>query len=44
VTWLIVELVQGLLVRYVLDAPPFPREDFLSDLTTVLAELSRSDR
>jgi AcrR family transcriptional regulator len=43
-TWLIVELSQGLLVRYVLDAPPIAREDFLADLTAIVLRLAEPSR
>jgi AcrR family transcriptional regulator len=35
-TWMIVELTQHLLVRYVLDAPPIQREDFLTDTAQLI--------
>ncbi|MCK9247899.1 MAG: TetR/AcrR family transcriptional regulator [Solirubrobacteraceae bacterium] len=36
ITWNMVELAQHLPVRYVLDAPPISREDFLDDLVRTL--------
>lgn len=39
-TWMIVELTQHLLVRYVLDAPPIDREDFLSDTARIILDLA----
>ncbi|MGD1057785.1 MAG: TetR/AcrR family transcriptional regulator [Solirubrobacteraceae bacterium] len=39
-TWMIVELTQHLLVRYVLDAPPIGREDFLSDTSRIVLDLA----
>lgn len=41
-TWLIVELSQGLLIRYVLDSPPIGREDFLVDLAAIVLRIARS--
>lgn len=42
-TWLIVELSQSLLVRYVLDSPPIARADFLADLSATILRLSYDD-
>ena len=39
-TWMIVEVCQSLLVRYVLDEPGFGREEFLGDLSTLVIELA----
>lgn len=39
-TWTIVELAQHLLVRYVLDAPPIAREDFLADTARVILDFA----
>jgi AcrR family transcriptional regulator len=39
-TWTIVEVTQHLLVRYVLDAPPIEREDFLSDTAQIVLSLA----
>jgi|HubBroStandDraft_2_1064218.scaffolds.fasta_scaffold00029_24 AcrR family transcriptional regulator len=39
-TWMIVELTQQLLVRYVLDAPPIEREDFLADTSRIVLDLA----
>ena len=39
-TWLIVEITQHLLVRYVLDAPPIEREDFIEDASRVILGLA----
>jgi AcrR family transcriptional regulator len=39
-TWLIVEITQHLLVRYVLDAPPIEREDFIDDASRVILGLA----
>jgi AcrR family transcriptional regulator len=39
-TWTIVELTQHLLVRYVLDAPPIEREDFLADVARMILHLA----
>lgn len=41
--WPIVEISQGLLVRYVLDAPPIEREDFLDDLAATMLRLAYRD-
>jgi AcrR family transcriptional regulator len=40
VTWMIVELTQHLLVRYVLDAPSIEREDFLAHTARVVLDLA----
>lgn len=42
-TWLVVELSQSLLVRYVLDSPPIARADFLADVTATILRLSYRD-
>lgn len=34
--WILVQLVEQLTVRYVLDAPPIPRERFLDELTRLV--------
>lgn len=39
-TWMIVELTQHLLVRYVLDAPPIERDDFLADTSRIVLDLA----
>jgi AcrR family transcriptional regulator len=39
-TWMIVELTQHLLVRYVLDAPAIEREDFLADTARIVLDLA----
>jgi AcrR family transcriptional regulator len=39
-TWLIVEITQHLLVRYVLDTPPIEREDFIADASQVILGLA----
>jgi AcrR family transcriptional regulator len=39
-TWTIVELTQHLLVRYVLDAPPIERADFLVDVQRLILGLA----
>jgi AcrR family transcriptional regulator len=39
-TWLIVEITQHLLVRYVLDSPPIEREDFIADASQVVLRLA----
>lgn len=39
-TWTIVELTQHLLVRYVLDAPPIDREDFIADVSQIVLDLA----
>lgn len=39
-TWMIVEVCQGLMVRYVLDQPEFGREEFLADLSGIVIELA----
>jgi AcrR family transcriptional regulator len=39
-TWLIVEITQHLLVRYVLDTPPIEREDFIDDACGVILGLA----
>jgi AcrR family transcriptional regulator len=39
-TWMVVELTQHLLVRYVLDAPPIAREDFLTDTAQLILNLA----
>jgi AcrR family transcriptional regulator len=39
-TWMIVELTQHMLVRYVLDAPPIQRADFLADTARVILDLA----
>jgi AcrR family transcriptional regulator len=39
-TWLIVEITQHLLVRYVLDTPPIEREDFIADASHVILGLA----
>jgi AcrR family transcriptional regulator len=36
ITWMIVELTQHLLVRYVLDSPPVAREDFLAGTAQII--------
>lgn len=36
ITWMIVELTQHLLVRYVLDSPPVAREDFLTGTAQIV--------
>jgi len=38
--WTSVELTQHLLVRYVLDAPPIEREDFLADVARMILHLA----
>jgi AcrR family transcriptional regulator len=39
-TWLIVEITQHLLVRYVLDTPPIEREDFIADACRIVIGLA----
>jgi AcrR family transcriptional regulator len=39
-TWMIVEITQHLLVRYVLDAPPIQRKDFLTDTAQIVLNLA----
>jgi AcrR family transcriptional regulator len=39
-TWLIVEITQHLLVRYVLDSPPIEREEFIGDASRVILGLA----
>jgi AcrR family transcriptional regulator len=39
-TWMLVELTQHLLIRYVLDAPPIQREDFLADTARIVLDLA----
>jgi AcrR family transcriptional regulator len=39
-TWMIVELTQHLLVRYVLDSPPIARDHFLADATHLILDLA----
>jgi AcrR family transcriptional regulator len=43
-TWTIVEVTQHLLVRYVLDAPPIQREDFLADTAQIVLNLAYDPR
>lgn len=43
-TWLIVEICQTLLVRFVLDDPGFDREDFLADLSAIVLRVTGSTR
>lgn len=39
-TWILVELTQHLLIRYVLDAPPVQRDDFLADTGRIVLDLA----
>jgi AcrR family transcriptional regulator len=39
-TWTILEITQHLPVRYVLDRPPIPREDFIEDLSQIVLNLA----
>lgn len=40
IAWTILELMQHLPVRYVLDRPPIPRETFVEDLSQIVLDLA----
>ncbi|MFE3228165.1 hypothetical protein [Nocardia sp. NPDC059228] len=41
VAWMLVRTVEHLTIRYLLDAPPIPRERFLADITRLILNFFR---